>query len=109
MFGIFKSLFGADNAQLKEVIKDGAYLVDVRTPGEFSGGSVKGAVNIPLDTIPGKVSKFKGKKNIVLFCQSGGRCTQAKGYLEQQGITNIYNGGSWYSVDAIVNEIEQEK
>lgn len=110
MLGFLKSLLGgSDNEQLKEVIKDGAFLVDVRTPDEFSGGSVKGAKNIPLDKIPNNVSKFKNKKNIVLFCQSGGRCTQAKSILEQNGITNIFNGGSWYNVDGIVNELEKEK
>ncbi|WP_042005894.1 rhodanese-like domain-containing protein, partial [Capnocytophaga canis] len=50
MFGFFRNIFGsADNSQLKEAIKEGVFLVDVRTPAEFSAGSVQGAVNIPLD------------------------------------------------------------
>ncbi len=53
MFGIFKNLFApTDNSELREAIKNGAFLVDVRTPAEFSAGSVKGAVNIPLDKVP---------------------------------------------------------
>ena len=40
--GFFSALFGkTDNSQLTEVIKEGAFLVDVRTPAEFSAGSVK--------------------------------------------------------------------
>lgn len=79
MLGIFKNLFGQkDNKQLKEALADNAYLVDVRTPSEFASGSVKGAVNIPLDKISGQLSKFKGKKNIVVFCRSGNRSGQAK-------------------------------
>ncbi len=48
MFRILRRLFGQpNNDTLTGVIKEGAFLVDVRTPGEFAGGSVKGAVNIP--------------------------------------------------------------
>ena len=110
MFGIFKSLFSdASDAQLKEAIAAGAFLVDVRTPGEFAAGSVKGAVNIPLDKIPSSLSKFKGKKNIVVFCQSGNRSGQAKHFLEQNGIQEVINGGSWREVNTVVNSVATSK
>lgn len=86
---------------IEEIIKNHPFLVDVRTPEEFEEGSVEGAVNIPLDTIPHHVVDFENKENIVLFCQSGARCSQAKAYLERNGIQNIYNGGSWMEVESI--------
>ncbi len=105
MFGIFKNLFSpTDNSHLTEVIKDGAFLVDVRTPSEFSGGSVKGAVNIPLDKVPSQLAKFKGKKNIVVFCRSGGRSSQAKSILENNGFQNVINGETWQNVNNVVNQ-----
>lgn len=105
MLGIFKNLFGQkDNKQLKEVIKEGAFLVDVRTPSEFASGSVKGAVNIPLDKISGQLSKFKGKKNIVVFCRSGNRSGQAKQILEKNGFQNVVNGGTWNNVQKLITE-----
>ncbi|MEG2307842.1 rhodanese-like domain-containing protein [Chryseobacterium sp.] len=104
MFGIFKFLFGQqDNSQLKEVLADNAYLVDVRTPSEFASGSVKGAVNIPLDKISGQLSKFKGKKNIVVFCRSGNRSSQAKSILEKNGFQNVVNGGTWQNVNSLIS------
>lgn len=72
-----------------------AYLVDVRTPGEFASGSAKGAVNIPLDRLPYELDKFKGKDPIVVFCLSGGRSSQAHAFLQQNGIFNVLNGGTW--------------
>lgn len=97
--GFFSALFGkTDNSQLTEVIKDGAFLVDVRTPAEFSAGSVKGAVNIPLDRVPSQLSKFKNKKSIVVFCRSGSRSGQAKSILEQNGFQNVINGGTWQNI-----------
>lgn len=103
--GFFSALLGkTDNSQLKEAIKNGAFLVDVRTPAEFSSGNVKGAVNIPLDEVQSQLSKFKSRKNIVVFCRSGGRSSQAKSILEQNGFWNVINGGSWQNVRQVVNE-----
>ena len=105
--GFFSSLLGLgkpDNNLLQEAIKENAFLVDVRTPAEFSCGSVKGAVNIPLDQLPGQLSRFKGKQNIVVFCRSGNRSGQAKSILEQNGFRNIINGGAWQNVDQIVSQ-----
>ena len=105
MFSLFKNMFAqTDNNQLAEVLKDGAFLVDVRTPGEFSTGSVTGAVNIPLDSVSSQLAKFKGKKNIVVFCRSGNRSSQAKSILEQNGFENVTNGGTWQNVNNLINQ-----
>lgn len=101
--GFFSTLFGkTDNSELTAAIREGAFLVDVRTPAEFSEGSVKGAVNIPLDRIPGQLAKFKNKRSIVVFCKSGGRSSQAKTILAQHGIDHVINGGTWQAVQQIV-------
>lgn len=102
--GFFSAIFGGtDNAKLTEAIEEGAFLVDVRSAGEFASGSAKGAVNIPLDKIGSQLPKFKGKKNIVVFCRSGNRSGQAKSILEQKGFQNVINGGTWSNVDQCVN------
>ena len=71
MFGIFKTIFSKkDNSAMENTIKNGGFLVDVRTPAEFASGHVKGSTNIPLDQIQSQLAKFKGKENIVVFCKS---------------------------------------
>ena len=101
----FSALFGTtDNTKLKEVIAEGALLVDVRSAGEFASGSAKGAVNIPLDRINSQLAKFKGKKNIVVFCRSGNRSAQAKSILEQNGFQNVVNGGTWNNVSECLDK-----
>jgi phage shock protein E len=100
---IFQTLFGGSSTvNLKEIINEGAFLVDVRTPMEFSQDHVKGSVNIPLDTIASQLKKFKNKKNIVVFCRSGARSSQAKSILNQNGFTNVINGGTWQQVSGFV-------
>lgn len=103
--GFFSAIFGkTDNTQLSAAIAAGTMLVDVRTPGEFSSGSVKGAINIPLEQIESQLSKFKGKKNIVVFCRSGSRSSQAKSILEKNNFQNVINGGTWQNVNEVVND-----
>lgn len=107
LFIIIKNMFGngsANKSKLQEVITNEAFLVDVRTPDEFASGSVKGAVNIPLDKISFNLSKFKNKKNIVVFCRSGNRSGQAKQILEKSGIQHVTNGGTWQQVSRIIQE-----
>jgi rhodanese-related sulfurtransferase len=97
---LFQNLFsGGQTADLKPMIEQGAFLVDVREPGEFSSGSAKGAVNIPLGSLESQLNLFKGKENIIVFCRSGNRSGQAKAILEQHGIKNVVNGMTWENVD----------
>ncbi|AIJ37482.1 rhodanese-like domain-containing protein [Flavobacterium psychrophilum] len=104
MFNFFKKLFsGSSTINLKEIITNGAFLVDVRSQGEYLAGHVKGSTNIPLDQIKNKIEKFKVKKNIVVFCQSGMRSSQAKGILEKNGFTNVINGKTWKNIDNLLN------
>lgn len=100
MFDMFKNLFGGGNkVNVKEIIAQGAVIIDVRTPGEFSGGHPKGAVNIPLDRIQGSISKIKAyKKPVVVCCASGMRSANAARVLKSNGIENVYDAGSWYNI-----------
>ncbi|MEP7252748.1 MAG: rhodanese-like domain-containing protein [Ginsengibacter sp.] len=102
--GLFSNLFGtsAPAANLQNIIDDGAFLADVRTAGEFTQGHVKGSINIPLDRVSFELAKFKNKKNIIVFCRSGARSGQAKNILEQNGFTNVINGGTWEEVNQFV-------
>jgi len=104
MFEVLKNLFSKnETTPLKQLLEEGAFLVDVRSPMEFSSGHVKGSVNIPVDQIQSQLSKFKGKKNIVVFCRSGMRSLQAKSILEKNGITHVTNGGTWEKINQLIN------
>ena len=80
---------------VKELVSNGASIIDVRTSGEFKAGHPKNAINIPLDQISNKVSKVQSMKQpIVVCCQSGMRSGQAARILKSNGI-EAYNAGSW--------------
>ena len=92
--GIFGNIFGgnSNNENLATLVNGGAFLVDVRSPGEFAEGNVKGSVNIPLDSLSSQLAKFKDRKHIIVFCRSGNRSSQAKSILDRNGFLNVVNG-----------------
>jgi phage shock protein E len=107
--GLFNKIFGIEatsNANLNEVISKGAFLVDVRSKGEFQSGNIPGSVNIPLDAITQEIDQFNGKENIVVFCRSGNRSAQAKRILNDKGFKNVFNGGTWQDVHQIVKLVK---
>lgn len=58
----------------KLIKKDRGTIVDVRNPAEYRGGSVAGAVNIPLNEIPLRLDELKELESpLILCCASGNR------------------------------------
>lgn len=102
MINTLKNLFGmgvkTDYAQL---VKQGAVILDVRTKGEFDGGHIKGALNIPVDQLRNNLNKLKDKnKPIITCCASGMRSASAKALLKASGYSEVYNGGGWNSLQS---------
>jgi rhodanese-related sulfurtransferase len=70
-------------------------IVDVRTPEEFSMQAVPGAVNIPLNELPGRYEELQPTdREIIVYCASGARSSYAQMLLGQLGFTQVENGGS---------------
>lgn len=72
---------------------DKAIIIDVRSPQEFSGGHVEGAINLPIDSISeADVLKHTTKDApVVLYCRSGGRAGVVHGRMTEWGFTSVYN------------------
>jgi phage shock protein E len=87
-------LSGADGAAAKEKIKQGATVVDVRTPAEYKAGHYKGSTNIPLQDLPGRLAEMGDKnRSIVVYCASGSRSAKAAKILTAAGFTDVTNAG----------------
>jgi len=85
---------------LPSLIKNGALVIDTRTSGEFAGGHIEGAINIPYDMIANVIGKYETDKSkpIIVYCHSGARSAAAKKSLMAAGYTNVVNGGSLHHV-----------
>jgi phage shock protein E len=85
-------------------LKNGALVIDVRSPAEFSSGHLPRAINIPLDKIHAVLPRrVKDKKQVLLLhCQGGMRSSTAKRKLKGLGYANVHNLGSYGRAAQIV-------
>lgn len=83
--------------QAKTMIDGGqrVTIVDVRTPGEFSAGHIKDAINIANETIKGENPSALPDLDatILVYCRSGARSAQASKKLLALGYTEVYDFG----------------
>ncbi len=101
MLNSIKQLLGlGPKIDYRELVKNGAQIIDVRTPGEFKGGHIKGAVNIPLQNISSQMNRIRKDRPVITCCASGMRSSSAKSILTSNGYSEVYNGGGWMSLDS---------
>ena len=104
MIQTIKNLLGiGPKVDYAELVKNGAVILDVRTKGEYSGGHIRGSINIPLDTLSNNLNKLKKDKPIITCCASGMRSASAKSILKSHGFKDVYNGGGWSSLNNKIN------
>jgi rhodanese-related sulfurtransferase len=71
----------------------------VRTPEEFRAGHIRGALNIPLDSLITNIDTLQKKgKAVITCCKSGARSNSAAGLLYKAGV-EVYDGGGWSSLE----------
>lgn len=100
MINTLKNIFGlGPKVDYKDLIKNGAQIIDVRTSGEYASGHIKGSVNIPLNSISANVKKIKKDTPLITCCASGMRSASAKSTLRAMGYKEVYNGGGWMSLN----------
>ncbi len=92
-FRVLKMLRQISVKKAKELIANGAVLVDVRTSGEFGSGHIKGAKSLPLDSLSRITKKISKDKDVIVYCQSGSRSARAAGELKSMGYTKVHDLG----------------
>jgi NADPH-dependent 2,4-dienoyl-CoA reductase/sulfur reductase-like enzyme/peroxiredoxin family protein/rhodanese-related sulfurtransferase/TusA-related sulfurtransferase len=85
--------------EIDDIIEKGGYLLDVRTPVEFSTGHIDGSVNIEVDDLRNRLSEINLPKDapVYITCQVGLRGYIAAKILAGNGYTNLHNLSGGYS------------
>ncbi len=81
---------------VREHLKEGAIVLDVRTEEEFEEDHYDGAVNLPLHLLHAKLDRLGDDKRrpVILYCQSGMRSGSAAVILIKAGFRHVHNAGS---------------
>jgi rhodanese-related sulfurtransferase len=97
----YRTIFLEDFCEALEANKD-YILLDVRSKGEYADtsssnylniGHLKGAINIPVDDLPGRLSEIKkySNKPLVVYCSHSQRSRKASAMLADSGFSNVMN------------------
>ena len=99
MIQLLKNIFGlSPEVDYKELLQNGAQIIDVRTKNEFQNGHIRDSVNIPLQDLQNNCLKIKKNKPVITCCASGMRSASAKSILKSNGFEEVHNGGGWMSL-----------
>ena len=86
--------------QLQEKVRQGAILLDVRSIQEYNEKHLTGAIQMPYYEISSRAEYvlINKKRDIIVYCQNGGRGKKAYKSLKKLGYENVYNlyGGLEY-------------
>ncbi|MCW3991275.1 MAG: rhodanese-like domain-containing protein [Candidatus Bathyarchaeota archaeon] len=66
-------------------------VLDVRTVQEFDRGHIEGAINIPVDELQDRLEELDRSDDILVYCKSGIRSSQAVKILAENGFSMVYN------------------
>ena len=72
-------------AEAKEMLDDGAQLVDVRTDHEWETGHLPGAVHIALPELPERTAEIDKERPVIFYCRGGNRSSMAATALAEAG------------------------
>jgi rhodanese-related sulfurtransferase len=80
--------------QVQADLEQGAQLavIDVRSPQEWAGGHIEGALHIPVDDVQKRLHEVpRDGRKLYVICAGGGRSTAAAGFLANRGFLNVHN------------------
>ena len=93
------------NVDLKKKISEGAIVIDVRAPKQYSRGYMQNSVNIPLDRLEKSLDLLNDKeKTIITCCASVMRSEKAKKILKKLEYSQVYNRGGCSRLNKKINK-----
>ncbi|MCF2639736.1 FAD-dependent oxidoreductase [uncultured Fusobacterium sp.] len=78
-------------SKVRELLKAGECIIDIREKGEYAEGHLKGVPNIPLSELRERVNEIPKDRTVYLQCRSGQRSYNACLLLQNLGYTNVVN------------------
>jgi rhodanese-related sulfurtransferase len=85
--------------EAKEMLSQGAAVIDVREPHEYNAGHVPGAALIPVNSVYARREELPRDQDVIFVCAIGQRSALAAEMAAAAGLTRIFNleGGteSW--------------
>lgn len=86
-------------SKVRQLVEEGAFIVDVREENEYAAGHLINAVNIPLSQLRARMDEIPKDRPVYVHCRSGQRSYNAVMALQGNGYRNVYNiSGSFLGI-----------
>lgn len=90
--------------ELKDMDLSGTTLIDVRTADEYSLGTIRNAINIPVDELRERIHEIPADKPVIVFCAIGLRGYIALKILTGRNFKNVRNLSGGYKTYALATQ-----
>jgi hydroxyacylglutathione hydrolase len=99
-----------EGASIEGELKNGAIVLDVRKPGEWSTAHMKGATFLPLANFPNNLSGLDKSSKYIVHCGGGYRSMTAISIMKKLGFKDLINiHGGFGSIQKAGVEISTEE
>jgi rhodanese-related sulfurtransferase len=86
---LFGTVTSVDAAEVKELQRRGAVVVDVRERSEWDAGHIPKAKHHPLRGLPTSMGRLPEDRTLVVVCRSGNRSARATKALAKAGFDAV--------------------
>ena len=81
---------------VRGLVESGAYILDVREPGELRKGRIEGGVNIPMSELRQRTDEIPRDRDVYVHCRGGQRSYYVCLTLQHLGFERVYNVAGGY-------------
>jgi rhodanese-related sulfurtransferase len=86
-------------SEVRNIVENGGYIIDVREPHEYALGHIKGAYNIPMSEFRQRLEEIPTDRPVYVHCRSAQRSYNVAMALGHLGFDNIWNvSGSFMGI-----------
>lgn len=93
--------FFKSDADIGQLVADGAVIIDVRTTSEYADTHIEGAINIPLGKLRTEYVFLDSGRTYVTYCSHGLRSIKAVEILKENGFKHVFNGGAMSDIEVL--------
>lgn len=87
-------------SEIRELVKNNAFIIDAREKNEYGAGHLKNAINIPLSEFRHRLDEIPKDRALYVHCRSGQRSYNMVMALQNMGYRNVFNiSGSYLGVN----------
>jgi len=82
--------------KVKNALRKGATIIDVRTASDFDQGKIRNSFNIPIERVDLNLGRIRNMRRPIIICGDSHQSAEVVlSILRENGVNDVHNGGNW--------------